>query len=114
VLLPVCAFAFLVGKIGNKPFGWLNRQFFKWHLTRLAGARGTSVALPKIVMLFICLTCYGIALQWVMIKKKKCNNKECGKYFYGTKRAKFCSDKCRVTNWRKSCAKSMADKKSNG
>jgi hypothetical protein len=29
VLLPVCAFAFLVGKIGNKPFGWLNRQFFK-------------------------------------------------------------------------------------
>jgi hypothetical protein len=37
-----------------------------------------------------------------MIKEKQCNNKECGKTFYGTKRAKFCSDKCRVTNWRKS------------
>ena len=36
-----------------------------------------------------------------MIEKKQCNNKECGKLFYGTKRAKFCSDKCRVTNWRK-------------
>jgi hypothetical protein len=36
-----------------------------------------------------------------MIEEKKCEYRECGKKFYGTKRAKFCSDKCRVANWRK-------------
>jgi hypothetical protein len=40
-----------------------------------------------------------------MIEKKQCENKECGKDFYGTKRAKFCSDKCRVTNWRNTMKK---------
>jgi len=45
------------------------------------------------------LTCYAIGLQYIMIEQKKC--KHCKKKFYGTKRARFCSTKCRVASWRK-------------
>ena len=30
------------------------------------------------------------------ISEKKCDRKECGRTFHGTKRAKYCSDYCRV------------------
>ena len=35
-----------------------------------------------------------------MIKEKTCENNSCANKFYGTKRAKFCSDLCRLTKWR--------------
>jgi hypothetical protein len=45
-----------------------------------------------------------------MIKKKKCENIKCNKEFYGTKRARFCCDKCRVTKWReKDAVKKMRE-----
>ena len=35
-----------------------------------------------------------------MIREKECENKDCSKKFYGTKRAKFCCGNCRLISWR--------------
>jgi len=46
-----------------------------------------------------------------MITEKKCEN--CNEKFHGTKRARFCSTKCRVANYRRENVQQVQENKTS-